>query len=434
MSAKTGSPGRLLALDVFRGLTIGGMIVVNNQFGDHAYTALRHAGWNGWTLADLVFPFFVFIMGVALAFSLSNRSKSGQPASRLYGHTLYRAILLFALGLISYYDPAKWPEHMRIMGVLQRLAVVYLFASLITMNSGKRGLVCWTVGLLAGYWILMKYVAVPGFGAGDLSRAGNLAGYIDNIILKGHMHTEVWEPEGILSTIPSIASCLIGVLVGNVIKSEKSLAEKLTPILVAGNVLIVLAFIANNWFPINKNLWSPSFVLLTAGIGSCLLAVLIWVIDYKSFKWWTGPFFVLGRNPLFAYLISGLLMSSLTWFSVSQLGGTCDNHKTLEGCPAYQGCVWDQSRNKCITPGVNCKLFRMESICGNISDCSWNSETKKCVNPHEGKVTLKNWIAQNLFFSWAGFRNGSLFFTLAYVMLWMGITGIMYRFKIIIKL
>ncbi|MFC1474951.1 acyltransferase family protein [bacterium] len=432
----TAKPTRLLALDVFRGLTIAGMIVVNNQVGGRPYDSLRHAGWHGWTLADLVFPSFVFIMGVALAYSMGNRARAGQSSAKMYRHIAIRAIILFALGLLSTYDPAKGLAHIRIMGVLQRLALVYLFASVIAMNTKSgRGLLAWAVWLSVLYWGLMKLVPVPGYGAGDLSQAGNLAAYIDNLFLKGHLYTEKWDPEGLLHTLPAISSCLLGTLTGHMIRAERKLTDKIATIQVAGLALIILAFIANLYFPINKNLWSPAFVMLTCGIGMCVLGAFLWVIDFRGIKSWTGPFFVLGMNPLFAYLISGLMMTALAWPSVPMPGGPCENYKAEAMCPDYQGCAWDTGRNKCVKPGVKCKLFNMEPLCKQMDDCVWNGERKKCMEVRKDtEISLKDWLARALFFSWGGWKKGALFFSLAYVALWMGITGIMYKLKIFIKI
>lgn len=363
---------RYLSLDVFRGITIAGMILVNNRGGKTAYAPLNHAAWNGWTPTDLVFPFFVFIMGVAIAFSFANRGVAGQGRGRIYRHIVIRAAVLFALGLLASYDPAKGLAQLRIMGVLQRLALCYLFASLIAMNAGTRGLAAWAAGLAALYWLLMKTVPVPGFGAGDLTREGNLAAYIDNLLLKGHLYTPNWDPEGLLHTLTAISTCLIGALAGHYIRSEKSITEKVSGLFAAGVALVPLAYILNYWFPINKNLWSPSYVALTGGLAICLLALCLWLIEFKGRTGWTPPFAALGVNPLFAYLISGLLMNMLTWPSFAQPGG--------------------------------------------------------------GRIELKDWITQHVYLSWAGPYNGSLLFALSYVALWMGITALMRRKKIIIKI
>ncbi|MEW6202167.1 MAG: DUF5009 domain-containing protein, partial [bacterium] len=266
-------PKRLLSLDVFRGITIAGMILVNNHGPDATpYAPLRHADWHGWTPTDLVFPFFVFIMGVSMAFSFARRTESGHSKRNFLRHIVKRSVILFVLGLLWNFDIMKLP-YWRIMGVLQRLALVYLFASLIVLYTRRRGQAISAAALLALYWALMKLVPVPGFGAGDLSREGNLAGYIDNLLLKGYLYTPTWDPEGLLHTIPAIAGGLIGCLVGHWIRSDKGITEKISGLAVAGNIFIVAGLILHSWFPINKNLWSPSYVIFISGLAMNFLAV-----------------------------------------------------------------------------------------------------------------------------------------------------------------
>ena len=300
---------RLVSLDVFRGITIAGMILVNNQGnGDSVYTPLKHAHWNGLTPADLVFPGFIFIMGVALTLSTARRHETGETRRAQTLHILRRAALLFAIGFIFNFDPehlADW----RIMGVLQRLALVYMIGAFIVMRTTARGQAVAAAALLAGYWALMKLMPAPGFAAGDLSLQGNLAGYIDRALLGNHLYVPGWDPEGFLGTLPAVAHLLIGCLAGHALRRDVDLTKKIAGISVAGALCICAGLIMSHWFPINKNLWSPSFVFCTAGIAMLALSVCMWIVDYKLFRGGLGPFLILGTNSLLCYMLSDLVLA-----------------------------------------------------------------------------------------------------------------------------
>jgi predicted acyltransferase len=305
------NPSRTLSLDVFRGLTLAGMILVNNEGDwDLAYYQLKHTAWHGFTLADLVFPSFVFIMGVAVAFNASGRNiVGGAPARSDWPHILKRVVILFSLGLLLNFDPSRLTlAHYRIPGVLQRIALSYIFCTLLVTFTGKRVQVAAAAGLLALYWALMKLVPVPGFGAGDLSMQGNLVAFIDNYLIPGHLFKPVWDPEGILSTLPAISTGLIGVAAGHWLREKRPETEKISGLLVWGFILIAAGLAANHWFPINKNLWSPSFVLYTGGLAMNGLALCMWFVDFKQIKFWTAPFVVLGVNSITAYFFSEFMM------------------------------------------------------------------------------------------------------------------------------
>jgi predicted acyltransferase len=306
------NPARSLALDVFRGLTLAGMILVNNEGDwDLAYYQVRHTPWHGFTFADLVFPSFVFIMGVAVAFAAAGRSANGvrEPAKPDWGHVMKRVAILFALGLMMNLDPSRLTlAHYRIPGVLQRIALSYLFCTLLVTFTGKRAQAVAAAGLLALYWALMKLVPVPGFGAGDLSMHGNLVAYIDNHLIPGHLFLPVWDPEGLLSTLPAIATGLIGVMAGHWLREKRSETEKIAGLLVAGCIFIVAGLVAKHWFPINKNLWSPSFVLYAGGLSMNGLAICLWFVDFRQKISWTKPFVVLGVNSIVAYVFSEFIM------------------------------------------------------------------------------------------------------------------------------
>lgn len=311
---------RITSLDAFRGATIAGMILVNN-LGDHtnAYAHLTHATWHGWTLTDLVFPFFLWIMGVAMAFSYGSRVERGDKPEHFLRHVFTRAGALFAIGLFLNAFPAFDFPHLRIMGVLQRIALCYLFASLIMFFSGTRGLILWSAGLLAAYWALMKLYPVPGFGPGVLDQQGNFAQYVDSLVLKGHLYKNqiVWDPEGLVSTLTSIVNTLLGILCGGILRSrEDDDKSKLRSMIVYGCGLVALGLVCDRWLPVNKNLWTSSFTMFTSGHAFLGMALCWWLVDVKGF-WRPSWFFVVfGVNALAIYTLSSVLadiMSATGW-------------------------------------------------------------------------------------------------------------------------
>ncbi len=435
------NPNRSLALDVFRGLTMAAMILVINPSGHRSYAPLEHAEWNGWTPTDLIFPSFAFIVGVALVYSLASRSTRTEwqglslfdwvvpilaaiqytiriwtmtggfthaPDPRLDGYDLFIAavvllavalpqlerraarhggslalqvvhhgFLIFALGFVADMNPLS-PATFRPAGVLQRLGVIYLSTGLVVLITRRRGQIAVVAGLLVAYWIAMKFVPVPGFGAGVLTMEGNLAGYVDRLVIgRVHMYTPrplpYWDPEGILGTIPAIATGLLGALAGGWLREErKTLTQKMSGLVIAGMLLLSAGLGLGAWFPINKNLWSPSYVLLAGGIDFVVLAICIWVVDYKKVRRGFYPFVVLGSNAILIYVLYG----SLLHMAGNIPGGT------LNGA----------------------------SI--NVIDAAYH----------------------DLFASWLGVRNGSLAMALAYVALWVGIAGLLYRKKVFVKI
>src|SRR5688500_14105220 len=247
---------RLLSLDVFRGLTVAGMVIVNNPGTWRAvYPPLRHADWHGWTPTDLIFPFFLFIVGVAIPFALEPGGTRGTIA-----HVRRRAAIIFALGLAL---NAAWgfdPATMRIPGVLQRIAVCYLLAALLFLATRWRTQAIVAAALLVGYWAAMTLVPVPEHGAGDLGKEGNLAGWIDRTLLGDHVWrvSRVYDPEGILSTLPALATVLLGVLAGHWLHTSRTPAHKSVGLLAAGVAGTGIGLLWGAWFPINKSLWTSS--------------------------------------------------------------------------------------------------------------------------------------------------------------------------------
>jgi len=296
-----------MSLDVFRGMTIAAMILVNNA-GDwgHVYGPLEHAEWNGWTPTDLIFPFFLFIVGVAMVLSFEARKARGATRMALLRHALLRAAIIFALGLFL----EGYPFHLRTMrlpGVLQRIAVVYLVASLTVLYCGRRLRSAIAAAILLGYWALLKLVPVPGYGAGVLTMDGSLAGYVDRTLLYNHLWVaHRFDPEGLVSTLPAVASCLLGVFAGEWIR-EKSGFSLIRGLLVGAVIGLGLGRLWGLWFPINKNLWTSSYVLFTTGFALALLALCYWTVDVRGWRKWAQPFVWYGVNPLAIYCLATLL-------------------------------------------------------------------------------------------------------------------------------
>ncbi len=303
-----GNTTRLLSLDVFRGMTIAGMILVNNA-GDwsHIYWPLEHAEWHGWTPTDLIFPFFLFIVGVSMVLSFDARRARGDARGQLLFHSLKRSAIIFALGLFLNGYPHFALHTIRIPGVLQRIAVVYLIASVIVLFLGRTARMITTAVLLIGYFLLMGLVPVPGIGAGVLTMDGNLAGYIDRALMYNHLYiTHRFDPEGVLSTIPAIASCLLGVFTGEAIRGKQP--RQVVHVLLMGAAIgLSLGKLWAFWFPINKNLWTSSYTLFTAGFAMAVLAACSYLIDVCEWKSWAQPFVWFGVNPLAIYFLASWL-------------------------------------------------------------------------------------------------------------------------------
>jgi len=301
--------GRLTSLDVFRGLAILGMLLVNVVVLSDLFPQLRHADWHGWTFADLVFPFFLFIVGVAIPFSLGRRIELGYSRRRLFGRVVRRTLILFALGLLLNVFLTYDLSTIRIMGVLQRIALCYFFASATYLTSRISRLAIWGVALLFVYWGLMELVPVPGIGAGVYEKGRNFAAYVDQLILDGHIHqfTKIWDPEGIVSTIPAISTTLFGVLTGHWLRSNRNAIEKTLWLFIMGNLGIFFGTIWDAWLPINKNLWTSSFAVLTAGFALVFLGFCYYFIDFKGYRRWVQPFVILGMNSLTVYVIAWIV-------------------------------------------------------------------------------------------------------------------------------
>lgn len=314
------APGRLVSLDVFRGMTVAGMVLVNNPgTWSTIYSPLKHADWHGWTPTDFVFPFFLFIVGVAITLALGKKVESGGVSNDIYWKITKRTILIFGLGLLlatfPFYNFSKgeWLDisTVRIMGVLQRIAVCYFFASLIFIHTNWKQQAIIATVLLFIYWGLMTLINVPGCEITTIDdKACNLSAYLDRAILgEGHIwrSAKVYDPEGLLSTIPAISTTLAGVLCGHWLKKDKSDLDKVSGLFFFGIVLTAIGWCWHLVFPVNKALWTSSYVVYTAGLALCFLAFCYWLIDIKGYKAWTKPFVIFGVNALALFVGSGLM-------------------------------------------------------------------------------------------------------------------------------
>ncbi len=328
-------PERLLSLDVFRGMTVAGMLLVNNPGTWSAiYEPLEHAAWNGWTPTDLIFPFFLFIVGITTELSLRVRRARGHDESAILKQILRRGALIFLFGLaLSAFPFFTWTaipdmpdpsfldrvvyrvEHLRILGVLQRIGLAYLCGALLTLRTSWKQQLGILAVLLFGYWALQTLVPVPDTGVAgrfvlDKPEA-LLSAWLDRTVL-GVDHlwsgSKTWDPEGLLSTMPAIGTMMLGTFSGRWISEQaRPLSERLAALFSVGALTMMLGLIWNWGFPINKSIWSSSYVLFTAGMGAVALATCMWIIDVQQWKRWTFPFVVYGMNPMLAFLGSGLM-------------------------------------------------------------------------------------------------------------------------------
>ncbi len=373
----TALAGRLVSLDVFRGLTIAGMVLVNNAGnGNYVYPPLGHAAWHGWTPTDLIFPFFVFIVGVAIPLALERRKVAGGNQRDLYLKIARRSATIFVLGLMMAAFPFtadRW-SNLRIPGVLQRLALCYAFASVIYLKAKLRTQLWITAALLLGYWAAMKLVAAPGFARGDLTMEGSLASWVDRTLLAGHIYRPAYDPEGILSTVPAIATAMIGVFAGQWLQQQRETYEKIAGLFAVGAGCIITGYVWSAAFPINKALWTSSYVMFSGGMALCLLALCYWLIDAKQFAWarrGSYPLVVFGVNALALFVGSGLLARVFSLITVPRMDGTPGNFKI--------------------------------------------------------------WMYERLFATWLSPINASLGFALSYVALWWVLMWVLYKRRIFIK-
>lgn len=310
---------RLMSLDALRGFDmfwiIGGMgfarvvaSAISEDFGETILRLTEHPLWDGYEPWDQIFPMFMFVAGAAIPFSLAKHRERGGSNTALHWRIIRRGLLLVLLGAISNGLLLFDFEKQRYPSVLGRIGLSYLFAALIALHTDLRGRIIWTVGILVGYWAAMKYIPVPGFGAGDWAPGHTLCGYVDRLLLPGKLYEKVRDPEGLLSTIPAIATVLTGVLAGDWLRSGQCCgAAKAARLFVAGLVCVAAGYFCNPWFPINKNLWTSSFVLYTTGWSAVMLSLFYLVIDVWGFRKWAFVFQVIGMNAITIYLLRGFI-------------------------------------------------------------------------------------------------------------------------------
>ena len=402
VSKPRASRERLLSLDVFRGLTIAGMLLVNDPGSwEHIYPPLEHATWNGWTPTDLIFPFFLFIVGITTHLSLSARRARGDDDGALVRQIIRRGAMIFLIGLLingfpfftwgsvsGVADPTFLQRvgdrllHWRIMGVLQRIGVVYLCAALLTFKTTLKQQIYILAGLLFGYWILMTCLPVPDTGSLGATMLNvpshTMAAWFDRLFLDwGRFGNHnwgsslTWDPEGTLSTIPAIGTAILGVMAGRWIGSSRSLSERLNGLFSAGALLMAAGMVWNWGFPINKSLWTSSYVLFCAGMGAVSLATIMWIVDVHQLKRWTKPAVIYGMNPIVAFAGSGVLARLI--YSIIKV--------------PYQG----------------------------------------------QRISLEAAIYNSVFLSWLTPINASLAFALAFVAFWYGVLYVLYKRNIFVK-
>lgn len=363
---------RLLSLDVFRGLAVAAMIVVNTPGNSEIYRQLDHSEWGGCTVADLVFPFFLFIAGVSLVFSLSRRIEKGGDQG-LIPQILKRAAIIYCLGMVLNAIPDYQLSTIRMTGVLQRIAICYGITAILFIRTGVKTQIAAAAAALLGYWLAMTYIPVPEFGPGLLTKEGSLASYLDRLILGRHVYRQgVYDPEGILSTVPALATAMLGVFTGLWLRREGEDNIKIFGMYLGGVALVSTGYIWDLWFPINKALWTSSYVLYTGGLALFALAVCYLLIDILDIKAWGRPFEIFGMNAIAAYMLPILLLKFLVLYKLDAPGGE--------------------------------------------------------------PVQLRIWLCDRLFGAWLSPINASAAFAVSYTLLWLSVFWLLYKRKIFIKI
>lgn len=300
--------GRLISLDAMRGFTIAGMILVNYPASwEHIYPPLEHAEWHGLTPTDLVFPFFLFIVGVSITLSFTKLLEKNTPRSALYRKIVVRAIKIFAVGIILSLIPNFEFGNIRFAGVLQRISIVFLVCSFIFLNTSIRSQIWIGALVLIIYWLAMTLIPTPGVGQVSLEKGVNLAAWVDSILLPGRMWQGTWDPEGILSTFPAIVTGITGLLAGHLLLSKRTQNEKANLLLVCGFLAVVGGYLWGLTFPVNKNLWSSSYVLVTSGLASLVLGTMYYVVDIRHYTSGTKPGIIFGANAIAIYFLSDII-------------------------------------------------------------------------------------------------------------------------------
>ena len=306
---------RLTSLDAMRGFTIAAMILVNYPGSwEHIYRPLEHAEWHGLTPTDLIFPFFLFIVGVSIALSYTKLLEKGSPKQALYKKIVFRALKIFAVGIFLSLIPNFEFMNIRFAGVLQRISIVFLVCSFVFLNTSFKTQVWLGAITLVVYWLVMTLIPTPGVGEVSLEKGVNLAAWVDSMLLPGRMWQGTWDPEGILSTFPSIVTGITGLLAGHLLLSKRTPHEKSILLMVFGFAAVAAGYIWGLTFPVNKNLWSSSFVLVTSGLGSLLLGTLYYIVDIRNYTGGTKPGIIFGANAIAIYFLSDVI--SIIFYSL----------------------------------------------------------------------------------------------------------------------
>jgi predicted acyltransferase len=322
---------RLMCLDVYRGLMVAGMIIVDNPGSDEkAYWPIQHAEWNGWHPADFIFPSFLFLMGISMVYSFAARRKRGETQKQILRHAFKRSLLLIAIGLLVNTSPIigldvhTW----RFEGVTQRIGICYFATAILELWVGRRGQWIALAACLAGYWTLLRFVPVPGAGVPGrdipfMDQVQNLPAWLDRKLFMGHLYDGTRDPEGLLHTIPAIGSTLVGVLTGHWLRMKKDAKQLITGMLSFGVLGVLAGILWNHWFPINKNLWTSSFVLFSAGLALLFLSLLYWATEVKLWRGaWTMPILVFGTNAIAGFVADALIYGPGYSFTLKTSAGT----------------------------------------------------------------------------------------------------------------
>lgn len=316
---------RLVSLDAFRGFTIAAMIMVNHPASwNHVFAPFKHKEWNGITPTDLIFPFFIFIVGISIALAYSKRLEAGVPKNPMYKKIVIRSLKIYLAGILLWLFPKFDFETIRYVGILPRIAVVFLVCALLYLNTNWKTQ-AWIGGiLLVGYWLAMVLIPTPGYSEAMLEPGINLAAWIDEKVLPGYLWQKTWDPEGLLSTLPAIASGISGMLVGKLILSKQDQETKVIQLFSAGFFALIVGYFWNYVFPLNKSIWTSSFVMVSSGLATMLLAVSIYFVDIKGRTRFTKPGIIFGSNAIAVYMLADLWREP--FYRIKIAGSTLNVH------------------------------------------------------------------------------------------------------------
>ncbi|MBS4058830.1 MAG: DUF1624 domain-containing protein [Bacteroidetes bacterium] len=312
---------RMISLDAMRGFTIAAMILVNTPGSwSHIYPPLAHKVWNGITPTDLIFPFFIFIVGISIALAYGKRVASGLPVNDLYRKILWRSIKIFAVGIFLNLYPYFNFAELRFAGVLQRIAIVFFVCAFLFLKLDQKKLAITGALLLWAYWLAMTIIPTHGYNKAMLEPGVNLAAWFDSKFLPGKLWAGTWDPEGLLSTLPAIATGITGLLAGTLLRSDRTRAQKIIWLFTAGFIASVLGTIWSWQFPLNKNLWTSSYVLVSSGLAATTLATLMVFIDEMGYERFARPFVIFGSNAIAVYVLAGMADFLFWGINIGEMG------------------------------------------------------------------------------------------------------------------